>query len=173
MTHPLIPHFQMLAQYNVLAHRKLYEACAVLSDDERQQIRPAFFQSIHGTLNHILIGDRIWMTRFQGLEIPSTGLNAILSEDFLELRQVREAEDQKILDFFADLDENFLTQTIQYRNNAGNIHVDPVELLITHFFNHQTHHRGQIHDLLTQTSVKPPSLDMHRILRPDPVEKPR
>ncbi|MEA5496601.1 DinB family protein [Limnoraphis robusta] len=173
MTHPLISHFQMIAQYNVLANRKLYEVCAVLSDDERQQIRPAFFKSIHGTLNHILIGDRIWMTRFQGLEIPSTGLNAILYEDFLELRQVREAEDQKILAFFADLDENFLTQNIQYRNNAGNIHVDPVELLITHFFNHQTHHRGQIHDLLTQTSVKPPSLDMHRILRPDPVEKPR
>lgn len=78
MTHPLILHFQMLAQYNALANEKLYEACALLSDDERNQIRPAFFQSIHGTLNHIMVGDRIWMTRFQGQEISSTGLNANL-----------------------------------------------------------------------------------------------
>ncbi len=85
------------------------------------------------------------------------------------MRQVREAEDENIKAFFANLDQNFLTQTIQYRNSAGNLHVDSVELLITHFFNHQTHHRGQVHDQLTQTSVKPPSLDMHRILRPDPV----
>ncbi len=171
MSHSLTSHFQMLAQYNGLANHKLYEACALLSDEERKLVRPAFFKSIHGTLNHILVGDRIWMTRFQGLEIPSTGLNTILYEDFLELRQVREAEDEKIKTFFLNLDDNFFTQTIQYRNNAGNLHVDPVELLITHFFNHQTHHRGQVHDQLSQTSVKPPSLDMHRILRPDPVEK--
>ena len=169
MTHSPIAHFQMLARYNFLANRKLYAACALLSENERQQIRPAFFKSIHGTLNHIIVGDRIWMTRFQGLEIPSAGLNAVLYEDFSELRQVREAEDEKIEAFFANLDENFLTKNIRYRNNAGNIHSDPVELLIAHFFNHQTHHRGQIHDMLTQTSVDPPSLDMHRILRPDPI----
>ena len=158
----------MLARYNVLANLRLYAACGELTESERRQIRPAFFKSIHGTLNHILVGDRIWMGRFQGQEIPPTGLDAIPYEDFLELRQAREAEDEKIMAFFANLDENFLTKTIQYRNSAGNVHRDPPELLIAHFFNHQTHHRGQIHDLLTQTSVRPPSLDMHRILRPDP-----
>ena len=167
MTHPLISHFQMLARYNTLANRKLYEACAQLTEAERQQVRPAFFKSIHGTLNHILVGDRIWMTRFQGEEIASTGLDAILYEDFDQLRFIREVEDDQIEKFFANFSENFITQTIRYYNNSGNLNIDPVELLITHFFNHQTHHRGQIHDLLTQTHVKPPSLDLHRILRPN------
>lgn len=170
MTHPLISHFQMLARYNTLANCKLYEACAQLTEAERQQIRPAFFQSIHGILNHILVGDRIWMTRFQGEEIASSGLDSILYKDFEQLRLVRTVEDDKIEIFFYKLSEKFITKTIRYRNNAGNIHVDPVELLITHFFNHQTHHRGQIHDLLSQTNVKPPSFDLHRILRPDSVQ---
>jgi len=73
----------------------------------------------------------------------------------------------KLKIFFQHLDEIKFDQTIRYRNSAGNIHDDPIDILIMHFFNHQTHHRGQIHDMLTQTIVKPPSLDMHRILRPN------
>ncbi|MBD1908795.1 DinB family protein [Funiculus sociatus GB2-A5] len=162
----LIQHFQMLARYNRLSNRKLYETCALLSDAERQKIRPAFFKSIHGTLNHIMVGDRIWLTRFQGQEIPSTGLNAILYEDFDQLNQARVAEDERIESFASGLTEEFLAGTIQYRNNAGKIYTDPVNLLVAHFFNHQTHHRGQIHDMITQTEIAPPVLDMHRIVRP-------
>ena len=166
MIHPLIAHFQMLGEYNRLANQRLYSACGELTDAERKQIRPAFFKSIHGTLNHIIVGDRLWMTRFSGGEVDSTGLDTILYEDFEELWQVRQREDAQIKAFFEQLDENFLGTTIRYRNHAGNLHEDPVELLVMHFFNHQTHHRGQIHDMLSQTPVKPPSLDMHRILRP-------
>ncbi len=171
MTHPLLSHFEMLAHYNTLANQKIYEACSQLSDADLKQIRPAFFNSIYNTLNHIMVGDRIWMTRFQGDEIPSMGLDRILYEDFSELWEVRVKEDQKIEDFFKQLKVEFLTQSITYWNNAGDIHEDPVPLLITHFFNHQTHHRGQVHNLLSQTSVKPPSLDMHRILRPEPIRE--
>lgn len=159
-------HFQMLARYNTLANRRIYDTCALLSDAERKQVRPAFFKSIHGTLNHIMVGDRIWLTRFAGKEIPSTGLNAILYEDFAELSAARTLEDQRIENFTANLTEEFIKGTIKYVNNQGKLYEDPVELLITHFFNHQTHHRGQIHDMLTQTEIAPPVLDMHRVINP-------
>ncbi len=161
----LIKHFQMLARYNKLANRKLYE-CAQLSDVERKRTRSAFFKSIHATLNHIMVGDSIWLNRFEGKQIPSTKLEAILYEDFDELQKARVAEDERIETFAANLTEEFLDSTIGYVNNAGKTCADPTDLLVAHFFNHQTHHRGQIHDMITQTEIAPPSLDMHRIIRP-------
>lgn len=162
----LIQHFQMLANYNTITNRKLYEVCSQLSDVERKRIRQAFFKSIHGTLNHIMVGDCIWMGRFEGKQMPSTNLDAILYEDFDELRSVRVLEDQRIEAFMSQLNQDFLTKTISYVNNQGKLHTDPPNLLLAHFFNHQTHHRGQIHDMLSQTEIAPPVLDMHRILRP-------
>lgn len=162
----LIQHFQMLASYNTLANCRLYQACERLPDFERKRVRPAFFKSIHGTLNHIMVGDRIWLTRFEGKEIASTGLDAILYEDFEELRAARISEDARIEAIASNLNEEFLSGTIQYRNNEGKIYIDPVALLVAHFFNHQTHHRGQVHDMLTQTEIAPPVLDMHRVIRP-------
>jgi len=161
-------HFQLLARYNTLANQRIYETCDRLSDGERKQIRPAFFKSIHGTLNHIMVSDRIWLARFAGKTIPSTGLDAILYADFHELWQVRITEDERIESFAANIEDEFLQGTIQYVNNQGKKYDDPVFLLVAHFFNHQTHHRGQIHDLLTQTNVKPPVLDMHRVFKPNP-----
>lgn len=156
----------MLAQYNTLANRRVYDACAELNDIDRKCLRPAFFKSIHGTLNHIIVGDRIWLARFEGKEVPSTGLDAILYQDFNQLVAARSLADIRIETFAAELGEEFLTRTIQYVNNQGNLLIDPVSLLLAHFFNHQTHHRGQIHDMLTQTSVGTPVLDMHRVIRP-------
>lgn len=164
----LIQHFQMLARYNTLANHRLYDTCAKLTDAERKRTRLAFFKSIHGTLNHIMVGDRIWLTRFEGKTIESTGLDAILYEDFDELRKARVSQDERIEAFALGLTEEFIGNTITYRNNQGNIHTDPVDLLVAHFFNHQTHHRGQIHDMLTQTEIAPPVLDMHRVLRSQP-----
>ncbi|CAD5935993.1 DinB family protein [Planktothrix agardhii] len=105
MTHPLIAHFQLLARYNALANQRIYSACAELTDAERKQIRPAFFKSIHNTLNHIMVGDRLWMNRFSCDEMTSTGLDTILYEDFDQLWQNRQIEDTKIEDFFQHLDE--------------------------------------------------------------------
>ncbi len=164
----LISHFQLLAQYNSRANQILYAACTQLDDADRKRIRPAFFKSIHGTLNHILVGDRIWLSRFAGQTVPSTGLDVILYEDFADLQVARIAEDERIIALTANLTEAQLSQTIRYRNNQGNIHTDPMPLLIAHLFNHQTHHRGQIHDLLSQTAIAPPSLDLHRVMRPYP-----
>ena len=166
MTDPLLRHFRMLADYNRLANRRLYDACARLTEEERKKRRPAFFGSIHGTLNHILVGDRIWLARFSGEEVPSTGLDAVLYEDFAELREAREREDARIEGFVAGVDGEKLSGGIRYENNEGRNLEDPVHVLLTHFFNHQTHHRGQIHDMLSQTIVPAAVLDLHRVLRP-------
>jgi uncharacterized damage-inducible protein DinB len=86
-----IEHFRTMAGYNRLANERLYDACARLPDAARKRDRRGFFGSIHGTLNHIMVGDRIWLARFAGREMPSTGLDAILFDDFHELRAARPA----------------------------------------------------------------------------------
>lgn len=163
-----LAHFHMLAHYNSLANERLYQACNQLSDAERTQDRKAFFKSIHGTLNHIMIADRLWMQRFNGTPAASNHLDAILYADFQELWQARQEQDDIIESFMQSLTDEFLTQSVTYINNEGKQFSDPAPLLLTHFFNHQTHHRGQIHAMLTQTSVTPPVLDMPRVLKPFP-----
>jgi uncharacterized damage-inducible protein DinB len=166
MTDPLLDHYRMLARYNAGANHRLYEACEGLSDTERKRDRKGFFASIHGTLNHLMVGDRIWMARFEGGSAPSTGLDQTLYEEFAALRKAREAEDARISGFVERLDSSFFEGTIRYINNEGRNLEDPAMLLFAHFFNHQTHHRGQVHDMLCQTGHPTPVLDMHRVINP-------
>ena len=161
-------HYRLLARYNRLANERLYDACAALPDAERRADRGAFFGSIHGTLNHILVGDRIWLARFRGRTVPSTGLDAILYEDFAELRAARGAQDAEIETFAAGLTAAFLDGSIAYVNNENRNFNDPIRLLLPHFFNHQTHHRGQVTDLLARAGARTPVLDMHRVIKPEP-----
>jgi len=155
------------ALYNRLANEKLYEACAGLSEEERRRDLGAFFKSVHGTLNHLVLGDRIWMTRFEGGSHPSTDLGAILFDDFAALAAARAEMDRRIETFFADLPAGFLERSLRYLNNAGLESVDPAQVIVPHFFNHQTHHRGQVHGMLSGTPVAPPSLDLIYFLRQD------
>ena len=161
-----IEHFRLLARYNRLANVRLYDACAGLSEAELKRERQAFFNSIFGTLNHIMVGDRIWLARFAGEEAPSTGLDAILHDDFAALRAARVEQDARIEAFADGLTAASLAGAIRYVNNEGRELEDPVDLLVAHLFNHQTHHRGQVHDMLSQTAIAPPVLDLHRVLRP-------
>ena len=156
------------ARYNRLANERLYEACGGLSDAEYRRDVGAFFKSVHGTLNHLLLGDTIWMARFDGGAHASTNLDAILHESFDALRQARAAMDQRIERFFSNLPEGFERRTVRYVNNAGIDSEDPLEVILPHFFNHQTHHRAQVHTLLSQLGHDPPVLDLHRVLRPNP-----
>ena len=156
------------AAYNRRANEALYAACAGLSDAEYRRDLGAFFGSIHGTLNHLLLGDTIWMARFEGGTHPSTGLDAILFERFDALRAARAQMDRRIEGFFAHLPDGFEARSIRYVNNAGIDSSDPVGVLLPHFFNHQTHHRAQVHTLLLQLGHTPPVLDLHRVLRPNP-----
>ena len=156
------------ARYNRLANETLYEACARLSEEERRRDLGAFFKSVHGTLNHLLLGDRIWMTRFEGGSHASTDLGGILHDDFAELRGARAAMDARIEKFFAALSPDYAVGSIRYLNNAGIVSDDPLDVLLPHFFNHQTHHRAQVHTLLSQLDQDTPVLDLHRVLRPNP-----
>lgn len=158
------------ARYNRRANELLYAACARLSGADYRRETGAFFGSVHGTLNHLLLGDTIWMTRFEGGTHPSTGLNAILFEQFDALHAARQAMDRRIECFFADLPSGFDRGSVRYVNNSGFDTEDPWLVILPHFFNHQTHHRGQVHTLLSQLGHNPPVLDLHRVLRPDPQE---
>jgi uncharacterized damage-inducible protein DinB len=162
----LIETFRMLARYNRIANQRLYGACAGLDPAEYRRERAGSFGSIHGLLNHLLVGDRVWMARFAGGGSVTPALNAILFEDFSELRNARTVQDAEIESFFATVDDAFLERTIPYINNQGRAYVESVPVAVLHFFNHQTHHRGQVHVMVSQTGVKAPSLDMHRILNP-------
>ena len=162
----LLRHFQMLARYNRIANERLYASCAQLDDVELRKPRQVSLGSIHGLLNHLLLGDRIWMSRFQGGGAVTPALNTVLYEGFAGLRSAREEQDREIERFFGEAAEDFLERTFAYVNNRGKDYVESAPVAVSHFFNHQTHHRGQVHAMLSQTSVVPPSLDMHRILNP-------
>lgn len=162
----LASHFQSLARYNRLANEQLYESCAQLSDAEYRLQRKGSFGSIHALLNHVLLGDRIWMSRFEGGGGTTPPLNTVLFEDFNELRAARARQDAAIENFFGGIDQEFFARELKYVNSKGTARNDSPLLAVPHFFNHQTHHRGQVHVMLSQTDVKPPALDMHWLLTP-------
>jgi uncharacterized damage-inducible protein DinB len=162
--------WRQYARYNTLANGRLYDACAMLDDAARKRDVGAFFGSLHGTLNHLLVGDRIWMARFDGGEHVSTGLDAILHEDFTALRAARVALDDRIEGFFAGPPPGFWQRPLRYVNNEGRMFEDAPGLIVPHFFNHQTHHRGQAHALLSILGAgrHTPVLDLHRVIKPHP-----
>lgn len=162
----LLDFFRMLARYNRVANERLYEKCAELNDAEYRKQRQGSFGSIHGLLNHILLGDQIWMSRFQGGGRVTPPLNRTLFDDFSALRCARVKEDGRIESFFGDLDAGFLEHSFSYTNSRGQDYVESAPVALSHLFNHQTHHRAQVHVMLSQTSVAPPSLDLHRIINP-------
>ncbi|MBM3550132.1 MAG: damage-inducible protein DinB [Alphaproteobacteria bacterium] len=154
-------HFEMFAAYNAWANTRLYAAAARVSEAQYREDRGAFFKSLHGTLNHILVGDRVWMRRFTGEGEAPKRLDAILFEDLSSLRTAREAEDRRILAYVRGLDEARLAGTIRYRLITRPEDVEqPVAPALAHFFNHQTRHRGQAHGLLTNLGAKAPELDL-------------
>jgi uncharacterized damage-inducible protein DinB len=158
-------YFLTLARYNAWANRRLYDACAALSEAEYMMPRAAFFGSIHGALNHLLVGDRIWLARIMHKPNPKLTLDQILYGDLVALRVARQAEDDHIVNVVSGFAERSLDQKLAYANTAGQRQQTPLRFVLAHLFNHQTHHRGQVHGLLSQTGVAPPSLDLILYLR--------
>jgi uncharacterized damage-inducible protein DinB len=162
-----LDYFRSLARYNQWANRRLYAACAQLHEPDYMRPRASFFGSIHATLNHILVGDRIWMGRFTGHDSGIHALDQILYGDLAGLRVAREAEDAQIINFVDALDLPTLNTTLRYKAMSAPhaAQSSPMRLTLAHFFNHQTHHRGQVHGLLSQTAIAPPSLDLIAFVR--------
>src|ERR1700753_1759187 len=152
-------HFDQLATYNRWANRRMYTDAASLSDEARKQSAGLFFGTIHGTLNHLLVADYIWMRRFTGDGPQPERLSQILHEDFAELRAAREAEDERILSFVTGTES--YDRVIEYQTSTGKTFSQQLGPALTHFFNHQTHHRGQVHAGLTIAGIREPtSLDL-------------
>lgn len=142
--------YRMFAGYNVWCNERLYDAAAMVSDREYRADRGAFFKSLHGTLNHLLAGDRIWMRRFTGVGAQPPSLDAILYDDFDVLRAARRTQDTLISRYINGLSEGALADTIRYRTVVNPQTIEqPLAPALDHFFNHQTHHRGQAHALLS------------------------
>ena len=153
-----------LSDYSRWINDGIYDACAQLSEDDRMKDRGAFFGSIHATLNHLLWGDQIWMHRLAGFEKPpaATIPESITQYDgFDELRKKRIAMDEAISNWSGDLDEAWLGRELHWKSSSVNREfTSPNWVLVTHMFNHQTHHRGQVHCMLTQFGVKTPTTDL-------------
>lgn len=154
-------HFRRFAAYNAWANARLYDAATALKDTERKKDVKAYFRSLHGTLNHLLVADRIWLHRLTGEgELPAR-LDTILYENFAELRTAREAEDKRIVAYVASLADADFNTAVQYSNTRGETKELPLGVILAHLFNHQTHHRGQASHILRQLGVaEPPSLDL-------------
>ncbi len=154
-------HFRMFAGYNAWANRRLYDAAARLPDNEYRADRGAFFRSVHGTLNHLLATDRIWMSRFTGTGVAPDRLDVILHERLEDLRAARDVEDRRILAWVESLDEARLAGVIRYRRvSTPDEIVQELAPALAHWFNHQTHHRGQAHAILTGLDHAAPELDL-------------
>jgi uncharacterized damage-inducible protein DinB len=157
----MLAHWQMFTGYNAWANTLVYDQAANLSDADYRADRGAFFKSVHGTLNHLLVTDRIWMHRFIGGGETTQQLDAILHESFDDLRVARTAEDARIAAFIDGLDEAQLSAPISYRAISRPATVtQKLHEALAHFFNHQAHHRGQAHCLLTILTGEGPCLDL-------------
>lgn len=153
--------FEMFAGYNAWANRRLYDACAALSAGDLHAGLGAFFGSLHGTLNHLLVTDQIWLARLAGEPPPPHALDTILHDGFAALRAAREAEDARLCVFVEGLDAAALDAEITYRPVTRPESVrQPLWSALAHLFNHQTHHRGQCHAMLTRVATEAPSLDL-------------
>jgi uncharacterized damage-inducible protein DinB len=160
-------HYRSFARYNGWANERLYAAASSLSDQDRRADRGVFFGSLNGTLNHLLVTDRIWRARCHGDVPPSDAagtplrLDQILFEDFAALREARQAEDQQIIAFAEGLQETDMTRTLRYHRASAPVPIEQkMGLALAHWFNHQTHHRGQAHAVLSGLGREPPGLDL-------------
>ena len=154
-------HFAMMAGYNAWCNARVYDVVAQLSDADYRADRGAFFKSVHGTLNHLLVTDRIWLKRFSGQGDAPNRLDAILFENLDDLRDARHKEDERIVAYIDSLSEADLGGRIRYKTITNPAEIEqPLAPALVHFFNHQTHHRGQVHCLLTGFGLEAPSLDL-------------
>ena len=162
MPGPRQEHFQMFARYNRWANQQLYQAAGQLTAEALALDRGAYFKSVLGTLNHLLVADRVWMGRLEGVSARALHLDEILHSDLGELREARQQEDQRIISRVFGLEEEQLAVSLSYQTLSGAPQTQPLHQVLSHLFNHQTHHRGQAHDLICQLlgAAKTPPLDL-------------
>lgn len=163
MADDMTAHFRMLAEYNRRANDRVYDACATLPPTSLSEPSAAPYSTILGLLEHLLASDDVWLSRFEG------DVQAQLNDDHPErgldeLRAARLAMDERLEAFTNSLTPQRLGETFRYRNSRGEQLAVPIQLLINHMFNHQTHHRGQLQVLLRRAGAMGVSLDLARLM---------
>jgi uncharacterized damage-inducible protein DinB len=154
-------YFEQRAAYNRWANARVYEAAFLLGEADYRRDVGAFFKSMHGTLNHLLLTDRLWLKRLTGEGEHPNQLNAIIYEDRRALALARAGEDDRIVRYVAALDDAMLDGLRKYATTSGKEFEQKRRDILAHLFNHQTHHRGQAHTILSiVTGREPPSLDL-------------
>lgn len=161
-----------LARYNRWMNDKLYGLADTLGDDARKRDLGAFFKSIHGTFNHLLLADRVWLSRFKGVTVPDgligpggiRSLDQELYADFADLRRERALTDDELSAWVSALTHERLAAPLVYMRR-GQRQESPLWWAVAHVFNHQTHHRGQITTLFTQLGCDPGATDLFAMLR--------
>ena len=148
-----------MAAYNRWANTHIYDGVALLSSAEFVENRGAFFGSVCGTLNHLLVGDYLWMGRIDGLGPTPDRLDSVLHENFDALRQARETADVRLIEIVDGLEEAALADVLSYQSVTSGPQSQVLGLVLAHIFNHQTHHRAQVHTLLSQFGKDAPSID--------------
>jgi len=154
---------QHLAAYNHWQNETIYEAATALTDAARKLDRAAFFRSIHETLDHIVWADQIWLSRFGGCAAPGGSISSstAIHSDWGALRDQRRKVDRALIDWADGLRPSDLEGDLTWFSGAANREVcRPKPVLVAHMFNHQTHHRGQVHAMLTAAGLKGPVSDM-------------
>lgn len=159
-------HFEQFAAYNRWANAPLYEAALDVEDSDYRRDLGLHFGSLQGTLNHILVGDQIWLQRLTGQGDAPARLDAILHHNLSALARARVEEDDRLGRTVADYPAGAFHGSVRYRNTSGVEFDQRLSDILTHLFNHQTHHRGQAHAALSIiTRREPPSLDFVAFLR--------
>jgi uncharacterized damage-inducible protein DinB len=156
-----VENFRQLAAYNHWANLRLYGAALDMAEELYRRPTGVFFGSLHGTLNHLLLTDRIWLKRLTGQGEHPDRLNAVLYDDRQDLLRARIAEDARLKDVVASYTDADLAKAIAYQTTSGKPYSQALQDILLHLFNHQTHHRGQAHACCSiLTGTEPPSLDL-------------
>ena len=152
---------QVMARYNRWMNERLYALVAEIPDAERKRDRGAFFGSVHGTLNHLLWGDRMWLGRFIDEPCTAPAFGADMFDDFAELARERETTDRRMLDWAGNVTAAWLVDLLRYTSKVdGRTRELSRAVAAMHFFNHGTHHRGQLTTLLAQMGRDPGPTDL-------------
>lgn len=174
----MLEQLRLLSRYNQWMNDKLYNTAARLPDDELARDRGAFFGSILGTLNHIMVADIIWLQRFSEHPAQHPALDQIrtmtkpqaltqtLINDFSVLNAERRKLDSTIINWCEQLNASDLDHKLAYHNMKGEAAIKNFGSLMLHFFNHQTHHRGQTTTLLSQQELDVGTTDLLALIGP-------
>jgi len=155
-----IANFQLLANFNKWTNEKIITSCKKLTETEYKKDRRAFFSSIHGTLNHLLVVDRAYISCIEGKDHRLKSLDQILYGKLFQLKEARIKEDKRLVDLVNNLSEENIYKEITYNGFETGKNTHTINTILITMFNHQTHHRGQIHNMLSQAGVKPPPIDI-------------